>query len=146
MNDELQRPPTAMERYFFTPLYYPLSPFQVIGWWERRRLLYNACVGSAGLLTLGTMLLIHPAKVSDLANACTLTAVGVYGLAANACYSLGWMADLALRKVLGIRAPDIAPVLLRYGFVFSLGLTLLPIPVIAAVRVAMAIMGVPTAR
>ena len=134
-----------MERYFFTPLYYPLSPFQVIGWWERRRLAYNVCVGSAGLLSLGVLVWLHPQR-SAMADFGLVVGVGLYGLAANACYSLGWMADLALRKVLGIRAPDLAPVLLRYGFVFSLGLTLLPIPVAVAGRVLMAIMGVPTAQ
>lgn len=48
MTDDLQRPQTAIEQFFFTPLYYPLSPFQVIGWWERRRLTDNVCVGAAG--------------------------------------------------------------------------------------------------
>jgi len=59
-----------------------------------------------------------------------LLGVLVYGLLANACYSMGPVADLVLRRILGIRAPDIAPVMLRYGFVFSMGLTLLPIPLV----------------
>ncbi len=145
MTDDLQHPQSALERYFFTPLYYPLSPFQVIGWWERRRLAYNVCVGAAGFLSLGALWLLHPQR-SAMANFGMMIGAGLYGVAANACYTLGWMADLALRKALGLRAPDIAPVLLRYGFVFSLGLTLLPIPVAVAGRVLMAIMGVPTAR
>jgi hypothetical protein len=145
MTDDVQRPKSAIERYFFTPLYYPLSPFQVIGWWERRRLAYNVCVGAAGVLALGVLMLLHPQR-SATANFGLLLGVGLYGLAANACYTLGWMTDLALRKVLGIRAPDLAPVLLRYGFVFSLGLTLLPIPVAVAGRVLLAIMGTSTAR
>ncbi|MDP1892286.1 MAG: hypothetical protein Q8K55_15465 [Gemmatimonadaceae bacterium] len=145
MTDDLDRPQSAMERYFFTPLYYPLSPFQVVGWWERRRLVYNVCVGSAGVLSLGVLMLLHPQR-SAMADFGLVVGVGLYGLAANACFSLGWMADLALRRILGIRAPDLAPVLLRYGFVFSLGLTLLPIPVAVAGRVLLAIMGVPTAR
>jgi hypothetical protein len=52
------------------------------------------------------------------------------------------MVDLILRRQLGIRAPDVAPALLRYGFVFAMGLTLLPIPVITAVRVAMMVLGI----
>lgn len=145
MNDDLQRPQSAIERLFFTPLYYPLSPFQVIGWWERRRLAYNVCVGAAGLLSLATVWLLHPQRFA-MADFGLVIGVGLYGLAANACYTLGWMADLALRKVLGIRAPDVAPVLLRHGFVFSLGLTLLPIPVAVTGRVLLAIIGAPEAR
>jgi hypothetical protein len=145
MADDPQHPQTAVERYFFSPLYYPLSPFQVIWWWERRRLAYNVCVGSAGVLSMSTLLLLHP-HPSAMADFGMVLGVVLYGLAANACYSVGWMADLALRKVLGIRAPDLAPALLRYGFVFSIGLTLLPIPVAVAGRVLLAIMGVPAAR
>lgn len=145
MADDLQPPQSAVERLFFTPLYYPLSPFQVIGWWERRRLAYNVCVGAAGLLSLATLWLLHPQRTA-MADFGLVIGVGVYGLAANACYTVGWMADLALRRLLGIRAPDLAPVLLRYGFVFSLGLTLLPIPVAVAGRVLMAIIGGAPAR
>lgn len=145
MADDLQPPQSAVERFFFTPLYYPLSPFQVIGWWERRRLAYNVCVGAAGLLSLATLWLLHPQR-SAMADFGLVIGAGVYGLAANACYTVGWMADLALRRLLGIRAPDLAPVLLRYGFVFSLGLTLLPIPVAVAGRVLMAIIGGAPAR
>ncbi len=132
--------PTAVEKYFFTPLYYPRSPFDVIFWWERRRMAYNVCVGAAGVITLSTMTLLHPMGPRAVFDA--VPAVLVYGLAANACYTLGWMVDLILRRQLGIRAPDVAPVLLRYGFVFAMGLTLLPIPVMAAVRVAMMVLGI----
>ena len=52
MDAEWRPPVTAVERWFFTPLYYPRSPLQVIGWWERRRLMYNVSVGVAGVLTL----------------------------------------------------------------------------------------------
>lgn len=145
MADDLQHPQSAIERFFFTPLYYPLSPLQVIGWWERRRLAYNICVGAAGLLSLATVWLLHPQR-SAMADFGLVIGAGLYGVAANACYTVGWMADLALRKLLGIRAPDLAPVLLRYGFVFSLGLTLLPIPVAVAGRVLMAIIGGAPAR
>jgi hypothetical protein len=141
MSDDLPAVPTAVEKYFFTPLYYPRGPLDVVFWWERRRLAYNVCVGTAGVVTLATMTLLHPAG-PRLLEAGTLAGVLVYGVAANACYTAGWVVDLILRRNLGIRAPDIAPVLLRYGFVFSMGLTLLPIPVMLAVRVAMAVLGV----
>ena len=59
------------------------------------------------------------------------SAVLVYGILANAGYTLGPAADLVLRRLLGDRAPAVAPVLFRYGFAFSMGLTLLPIPLAA---------------
>ncbi|MBW7932313.1 MAG: hypothetical protein H3C62_01615 [Gemmatimonadaceae bacterium] len=142
MADALTSAPSAVEKYFFTPLYYPRGPFDVIWWWERRRLTFNVCVGTAGLATLGSMLLLHPMGVRLFLEPGIYAAVALYGVAANACFTAGWAVDLVLRKQLGIRAPDIAPALLRYGFVFSVGLTLLPIPVMFAVRVAMAVLGI----
>ena len=43
---------TTVEKYLFTPLFYPRSHLDVLKWWESRRLLYNGVVGGAGLLTL----------------------------------------------------------------------------------------------
>jgi hypothetical protein len=119
---------TAVEKYFFTPIYHPHSPWSVFKWWESRRLLFNVTVGSAGLISLGTATLFailppHPAHF--LVPAAVIL---VYGVMANICYSLGAPLDLLLRRKLGERAAAAGPVLFRYGFVFSLGLTLLPIP------------------
>lgn len=135
-----------VEKWFFTPLYYPRDAWDVISWWEGRRLLFNVSVGCAGLMSVGTMALLNPEPASVMADFGLLIGVSVYSLAANACFSLGWVADLTLRRVLGMRAPDLAPVMLRYGFVFSLGLTLLPIPVAVMARIAMALLGGDSAR
>jgi len=54
---------------------------------------------------------------------------------ANLCFTAGPLADLALRQLLGDRAPAIGPVLFRYGLAFSLGLTLLPIPLAVIGRI-----------
>jgi hypothetical protein len=141
MADDLQSAPSAVERYFFTPLYYPRSPFAVIAWWERRRLVYNASVGAAGMLSLITMITLKPGDGSAMQDFGWLFGVGAYGVLANVCYTFGWGIDLFLRRLLGIRAPDIAPVLLRYGFVFSIGLSLLPIPIAIMGRIMMALFG-----
>jgi hypothetical protein len=118
---------TAVEKYFFTPLYHPGSSWSVIRWWESRRVLFNLSVGGAGLLSVGVAsLLAGPPPLRLLTGG-----VLVYGVMANVCYTLGPATDLALRRLLGERAPAIGPVLFRYGFVFSMGLTLLPIPLAA---------------
>ena len=122
--DSDDAPVTAVEKYFFTPLYYPRSAWSVVRWWEARRPVYNAVVGTAGLLTLGAAAVLEPFPNLWF----PLGAALVYGTMANVCYTLGPVADLTLRKLLGDRAPAVGPVLFRYGFAFSLGLTLLPIP------------------
>jgi hypothetical protein len=119
---------TAVEKYFFTPLYYPRSAWAVIRWWESRRLLFNLCVGGAGLLTLASVTLLAHLPPHPMGFLVPWDAVLIYALMANVCYTLGPLGDLLLRRALGDRAPAIPPVLFRYGFVFAVGLTLLPIP------------------
>ena len=145
MNIERSSAVTAVEKWFFTPLYYPRSPLQVIGWWERRRLLYNVSVGLAGLLTVGTAAVLGPFPSSPNPFFVPLMGVLLYGVLANICYSIGSVADLFLRRILGIRAPDIGPVIFRYGYVFSLGLTLLPIPVMIFGSIMRFVLGVGAA-
>lgn len=126
---------TAIEKYFFTPVYYPRTGWSILRWWESRRPLYNVCVGATGLASLGTAVLFAalPPHPLPLPTALGGVAVGValYGVLANVCYSLGAPADILLRRFLGDRAAAAGPVLFRYGFVFSIGLTLLPIPLAA---------------
>jgi hypothetical protein len=120
----------AVEKYFFTPIYYPRSAWAVLRWWESRRPLYNVAVGAAGVVTLGTItaLALLPPNPGRIAWDGVLVGVAVYGVLANISYSLGAPTDLLLRRLVGDRAAAAGPVLFRYGFVFSLGLTLLPIP------------------
>jgi len=126
---------TAIEKYFFTPVYHPRSAWSILKWWESRRPLYNVCVGATGLVSVGAALLLAalPPHNVPLQAALGDTALGValYGVLANVCYSLGAPADMLLRRFLGDRAAAAGPVLFRYGFVFSIGLTLLPIPLAA---------------
>lgn len=119
---------TAVEKYFFTPLYYPRSAWAVVAWWESRRLLFNLCVGSAGLVTLASVTLLAHLPPHPTGFFLPWAPVLVYALMANVGYSLGPLGDLLLRRAMGDRASAIAPVLFRYGFVFAVGLTLLPIP------------------
>lgn len=121
-------PSTAVERAFFTPLYYPRSAWSVVGWWESRRPLFNAVVGGAGVLSLGVAELLARLPPHPLHFPLPWGGILVYGVMANLCYTAGPAADLAIRRLLGPRAPAVGPVLLRYGFVFAIGLTLLPIP------------------
>lgn len=105
------------------------TPLSSLRWWESKRLVFNKAVGAAGLVTLGAVSLFavlppHPASI-PLGGMLAMAAV--YGVLANGCYTLGWVTEMAARKVWGPRAPDIGPLLFRQGLIFSVGLTLLPV-------------------
>jgi hypothetical protein len=113
---------------------YPLpdmrrTPLTTVRWWESRRLVFNKAVGAAGVVTLAGVSLFAalPPHSSFMPLPMMLVAVAVYGGLANACYTLGWMAELFARRVWGRSAPDLGPLLFRQGLIFSVGLTLLPI-------------------
>jgi hypothetical protein len=97
----------------------------VIGWWERRRPLYNAVVGATGVVTitvlsvaLGPVMLVQPG---------TWIGVTAYAIAANLCYSLGAPSELLLERWLGRETYGVGPALFRYGLIYSIGLTLFPL-------------------
>ena len=119
---------SALTHYFFDSVYHPRSAWTVIEWWESRRAVYNLVVGTAGLMSLGVaiglaLLPPHPAVVRI-----PWSVIVVYGALANVAYTVGPLADLAIRRRWGHSYASIGPALFRYGFVFSVGLTLLPIP------------------
>jgi hypothetical protein len=98
-------------------------------WWESRRLQYNKIVGATGLFTLAMVTLLGslPPHANGFNLLGMLGAATAYGVAANACYTMGWFLDMAARRVWGRNAPDVGPLLFRQGLIFSVGLTLLPL-------------------
>jgi hypothetical protein len=120
---------TAIQKFFFSPLYRAHSTSEVVMWWESRRALYNAAVGAAG-----TMSLIALALVGHMPPELMLYGTLMYGFMANVGYTLGPLVDVILRRALGERADVIGPLLFRYGFIFSIGLTLIPIPLVVMAR------------
>jgi hypothetical protein len=129
---------SALTRFFFRNEVSVRSTAEVIGWWEARRLPFNIAVGSTGLLTVAaiqfilwlppvsTMIPLVPALLVPLA----------YGFMANLCYTGGWIAELWLRRLFGREMDPVGPALFRYGFVFSIGLTLFPIAIISLAKVS----------
>ena len=123
---------SAVTRFFFTPVRESRSTWAVIKWWESRRLAYNLTVGAAGLLTLGAHGLFFsllPPRAPGQGVAWAV--VPFYAVLANLCYTLGSAADLFIRRKWGDAYEAVGPTMFRYGFVFSVGLTLLPIPMFA---------------
>lgn len=95
-------------------------------WWESRRLLFNKVVGATGLVTLGFASVFF-ILIGEFSLAPLIIGPVVYGIAANVCYTLGWVAELAARAAWGRQAPDLGPLLFRHGLIFSVGLTLFPV-------------------
>ncbi len=85
-------------------------------------------VGGAGIVTLGVMNVMFalPPDPERMPWQLTLVAPLIYGTLANVCYTGGWAAELFLRRHVGDRSGTIGAALYRYGFAFSIGLTLFP--------------------
>jgi hypothetical protein len=107
---------------------YRRTPLTLLKWWESRRLTYNLFVGGAGVVTLTFMTLVSHLPPRPPGLGPVWRGVLVYGLLANVGYSLGWLAEMAMRALWGEEAPPAGPALYRQGLSFALGLTLLPIP------------------
>jgi hypothetical protein len=117
------------------------TPLSTVRWWESRRLTFNKAVGSAGLVTLAGMSFFFALPPFSTAMPLSFMAAGAaaYGIAANVCYTLGWLTELLARAAWGRDAPDVGPLLFRQGLIFSVGLTLLPVFVSAFAWVARSI-------
>jgi hypothetical protein len=114
------------------------TPLSTVRWWESRRLVFNKAVGAAGLVTLAgaALLAALPPHSSNMLGPEMLVAAAIYGVVANGCYTLGWVAELLARRVWGRSAPDVGPLLFRQGLIFSVGLTLLPLLLMAFLWIA----------
>lgn len=130
---------------------YPLpdmrrTPLSTVRWWESRRLVFNKAVGAAGVVTLAGVSLFAalPPHSSVVPLPMMVMAAAVYGVLANGCYTLGWMAELFARRVWGRSAPDLGPILFRQGLIFSVGLTLLPILLSVLAWVARSVVALAT--
>src|SRR5574341_2667838 len=119
---------TLTQVFLRPPAYAPETAGAVIDWWESRRLIYNVGVGAAGIVTLGIMNVMFALPPEPEPMPWQLSVIGplVYGTAANFCYSVGWGAELLLRRWLGPNTGEIGAALFRYGFACSVGLTLFP--------------------
>jgi hypothetical protein len=122
---------SALTRILFPLPDYRRTPLTLLRWWESRRLTYNVAVGGAGLVTLGFLVLFSILPPGLPAPVFVWRGVVVYACLANLGYCLGWGAEMTMRALWKERAPDAGPALFRQGLSFAVGLTLLPIPLMA---------------
>lgn len=111
----------------------------ILTWWESRRLLYNLIVGAAGGVTLAVMAVVDfvapqhgPRPRIEIGMWMPILA---YAVLANVCYTLGPIIEATLEHAWKDRVLPVGPALFRQGLAFSVGLTLLPIPLIICVEV-----------
>lgn len=131
----------SLAEFLYAPPARRTAP-SIVAWWERRRLAYNAFVGAAGVVSLGSVgaagvLLGEGAELGGL-----LAGAAVFGVMANLCYFFGPATEIALEKLWGRRVLPAGPALYRMGLTFSVGLALLPTLLVAMLMVARVVLGV----
>lgn len=126
---------TSLTEFLF-PAPAPRTVRAILGWWESRRLAFNAMVGSAGLVSVGALLsmsvlfgdAVHPGQA--------LIPITIFGVMANVCYMLGPAIEILIQKLWGNRVLPTGPSLFRIGLTFSVGLALFPTLLVMIATVA----------
>ena len=118
------------------------SVWGVIAWWESRRIAYNLIVGCAGIVTcilVGTLVFTSELLQRALARIDVgspffeIAFILIYAIAANIFYTLGWMAELFVRKLWPGESERFATATFALGIGLSVLLTLAPGIIAAAV-------------
>ena len=121
---------TALTKFFFRAPYSAAKTGDIIRWWESRRPAYNLAVGAAGTLSYAAVSLFELLRFGKDPTL-PLGLILVYGIVANLFYCLGPLVDTIVMRHWGRDYSEVGPTLFRYGFVFAVGLTLLPLPLVA---------------
>ena len=105
-------------------------PWDAIVWWEKRRIPFNALVCIAGIasiliIELVGSHLVRPGEDAEEPFGIIIGAVA-YGIAANICYSFGWITELPWSGGDTVRTEALRPKIFRFGLLFSIARTLLP--------------------
>lgn len=105
-------------------------PWDAIAWWEKRRILFNIVVLVSGILSGLAIEIIGDRFASpgeDVEEPIGIViAVVAYAIAANLCYSLGWITELLWSGGDTARTEAFRPRIFRLGMIISIVLTLLP--------------------
>jgi hypothetical protein len=120
-----------------------MSAWQAIGWWETRRVPFNLIVGCAGIFSCILVSVVGMTNYflfdSDfgLPNPPLFVVMGIllYGIAANVCFTGGWLAELIVRRLWPNEADRFSTLSMSLGLIFSVVLTLTPAIVIGTAGV-----------
>ena len=105
-------------------------PWDAIVWWEKRRIAFNLILFALGMVSVLVVELIgsHFVKPGEDVEEPLVLLFGVigYGIAANICYSLGWITELLWSGGDTVRTEAHRSKVFRLGMIVSAVLTLLP--------------------
>lgn len=111
------------------------NTLDIIRWWERRRLAYNAFVGAAGLVSLGAVSAGAALAGAGFIGVKILAPAAAFAVMANVCYLLGPALEILVQKLWGRQVLPTGPTLYRMGLTFSVGLALFPTLLVLIVMV-----------
>ena len=97
---------------------------EIIRWWEQRRIVYNAVMLIAGIVTIMLALLLREIDFTDLIN--VLPPVLIFAFSANVFYTLGWITEIVCRKFMSEKefVQKAGSVLFIAGIILSVFFTL----------------------
>jgi hypothetical protein len=98
------------------------NTFQIVLWWEIRRVLYNIVVLAFGIMSLviiSTIVNVKPGE--DLVEPFAI--IG-FGILCNLCYSLGWLTEIFRKK-----DERYGPKMFKVGLYFTLFFVFLPLTI-----------------
>jgi hypothetical protein len=118
--------------------------FDIIKWWELRRIPYNIAVGTAGVIALVVVIAVaaiasekfgEPLGLPDPPIIALFAVLG-YAIGANVCFTGGWVTEILVRKLWCDRAGAFAEISFALGLVFSILLTLTPAALFSGLLIA----------
>ena len=121
------------------------TSWAVIGWWEARRIPFNLLVGATGIVTAVAVVVVAwvserllgiPIGLPDPPVVAVLAAIA-FGMAANVCYTGGWLVELIVQKTWPDQAEQIGPISFALGLSFAVLVTLLPILFVSGAAVVL---------
>lgn len=105
-------------------------PWDAVRWWEIRRIPFNLALFVTGATTIFVFEAIggrHVQPGEDVIEpVLLLMGVIAYGVAANACYTLGWVTEMLWSQGDTSQTQALRSKIYRQGLIFSVLLTLFP--------------------
>lgn len=97
--------------------------FQIIFWWELRRILYNLIVLVAGIISIAIMYFAASGRVELESGEDFFEPIliPIFAIICNVGYTLGWLTEICIK-----RSTVFGPKMFKYGLYFTLFCIFLP--------------------